>query len=269
MYSFMSNKPFVLLQAALTPSEIIAEDNPICIYIDAIRASATVVSFFDMGVKQLRLCEDEEKILAEDETIDRDKYLICAEDVPGDCAPMADCSPSVIGVRAMNMLKDRMILFHTTNGTRGILQLYGKGIHDIYVGTVLNMDAVVKRVVNRAIEERRPICIVDSGRYDCRIATLDDAYCTAKLASRIIDLLKEKNCPYELMDPIKICLHLLNGFENTFEAYKASSTAIKCAAHISTEDVAMCASENISRFVPYVSSIDRHGCVIIDADIER
>ena len=261
----MSNKPFVLLQAALTPSEVIAKDNPICIYIDAIRASATIVSFFDMGAKQIRLCEDEEKILAEDPSIDRDQYLICAEDVPGDRAPLADCSPSVIGVRAMNMLGGRTILFHTTNGTRGILQLYSKGIHDIFVGTVLNMNAVVDAVVEKAIREERPICIVDSGRHDCTIATLDDAYCTAKLAARIIMVLKERNCPYELMDPVKICLHLLNGYENTFDAYKQSSTAIKCAAHISTEDVAMCASENISAVVPLVSRIDRFGCVIIDA----
>lgn len=260
----MENKKFLLLQAALTPHEVIEKDNPVCIYIDAIRASATMVTFFEKGAQKVRLCMDEERILREDHSIERSQYIVCAEDVPGGKTPLADCSPAVIDVSQMNNIEGKTVLFHSTNGALGIIKLYDKNVRDIFVGTVLNLDAVVACAVKKALDENRPLCIVDSGRHDCTIATLDDAYCTAKIAQKIIAELDKQGIPYELMDPIKIVLHLLPGFQDTFDAYKQSSTAIKCAAQISVEDVRLCAQENVSAMVPYVSGIDAFGCVIID-----
>lgn len=255
----------MLLQAAFTPSEVLAQENPVCVYIDAIRASATMVTFFEKGVIQIRLCRDEELVLAQDTSIKRNEYIVCAEDVPGDRAPMADCSPAVIGVQALGDLIGKKVLFHSTNGTLGILKIFGNNLEDIYIGTVLNRSAVIQVALEHALSENRPLCIVNSGRWDCTIATLDDAYCTAKLAQTAIDILKKRNIPYELMDPVKIALHLLPAYKDTYDAYIQSSTAIKCAAHIPPEDVAACAADDISRHVPRVRGLDSFGCILIDS----
>ena len=260
----MDNK-FLVMQAALTPAQVIEKDNPVCIYIDAIRASATMVTFFEKGIKRIRLCMDEVDILKRDASIDRSRYIVCAEDVPGGKTLLADCSPAVVDVQAMENVAGKTVLFHTTNGALGIIKLFEKNIRDVFVGTVLNLDAVVSCAMDKALHENRPLCIVDSGRHDCTIATLDDAYCTAKIAQKAIGELEKRKIPYELMDPIKIVLHLLPGFKDTFDAYKQSSTAIKCAANISEEDVRLCAQENVSKMVPYVSGIDDFGCVVIEA----
>ncbi len=260
----MSNQKFMLLQAALTPSEVLPSERPVCVYVDAIRASATMVTFFEKGISQIRLCKDEEEVLRNDKSIDRRKYVVCAEDVPGDRAPMADCSPAVIGVHAMENLEGKKVLFHSTNGTLGIQKLFEKDLTDIYIGTVLNQSAVMRVALEHALSENRPICIVDSGRWNCTIATLDDAYCTAKLAQTAIDILKQRNIPYELMDPVKIVLHLLPHFKDTYDAYIQSSTAIKCAAHIPPADVAACSADDISNCVPRVYGVDEFGCVLID-----
>lgn len=265
MNEMKQDQKFLLLQTALAPHEVIAEENPVCIYIDAIRASATVVTFFEQGVSQIRLCKDEEEILEKDTSIDRRRYVVCAEDVPGDKAPLADCSPSVIGVHDMGDLTGKTVLFHTTNGTLGIQIVYEKEVKDIYVGTVLNLEAVVNVALEHALSENRPLCIVDSGRWDCRVATLDDAYATAKLAERIVGILEDRDIPYELMDGTKIVLHLLPAYQNTYDAFIQSSTAIKCAQHIPPADVAACSQENISTHTPKVTGIDEFGCVIVES----
>lgn len=209
----MDNEKFLLVQAAFTPSEVIEKDNPVCIYIDAIRASATIVTFFSKGAERVRLCMDEESILKQDPSINRSRYIVCAEDIPGGKTPLADCSPAVVDVRALENVTGRTVLFHSTNGALGIIKLFEKHICDVFVGTVLNLDAVVHRAMDKALAEGRPLCIVDSGRHDCTIATLDDAYCTAKIAQKVIVELKRRSIPYELMDPVKIALHLLPGFK--------------------------------------------------------
>jgi len=262
--SGMSNQKFMLLQAAFTPSEVLSSEHPVCVYVDAIRASATMVTFFEKGISQIRLCGDEEAVLAKDTSIDRRKYVVCVEDVPGDRAPMADCSPAVIGVQAMEHLEGKKVLFHSTNGTLGIQRLFEKDLKDIYVGTVLNRSAVMHVALEHALAENRPLCIVDSGRWNCTIATLDDAYCTAKLAQTAIGVLKQRNIPYELMDPVKIVLHLLPQFKDNYDAYIQSSTAIKCAAHIPPADVAACSADDISNCVPRVYGVDEFGCILID-----
>lgn len=253
-----------MLEVVFIPSEIRHDQAPVCVLVDAIRASGTTVTFFDKGCSQVLLTSDEKKSLEIDKKIIEESYCICAERVEGDKAELAHVSPSIGEINALDSLNDRKVLFRTTNGTLGVHNLQKLGIDEIYIGTMLNRDAVMKAALNRAKELSTGVSIVCAGRGNGTIYCIDDTYCSGKLVESSLNIADEMGIELNVQDSAKIALNMLNSYKNTVDAFEKSATG-QIMRNVHTEiDIILCAQDNISSAVPKVSGVDKYGHIIID-----
>ncbi|HJA71703.1 MAG TPA: 2-phosphosulfolactate phosphatase [Candidatus Lachnoclostridium stercoravium] len=254
----------LLIETAFIPGEACLEGQSICVVIDAIRASGTIVTLFQQRCGQILLTEDESRSIEEDDRIRLENYCICAEREEGDRAALAEVSPSLADIHKMGDLKGRNILFRTTNGTRGIRALYGRGVENILVGSLLNADAVMETAVSMAVSKELGICLVSAGRHNGRISCIDDSYSCGRLAETGVKYAKKQGIPVELADSSKIALRLASTFTDGKEAFSMSATG-QIMRNVNSEiDILLCAEENISNMVPLVTGVDRNGHVIIN-----
>lgn len=254
----------LLFETAFIPTEACLEGQSVCVVIDAIRASATIVTLFQQGSGKILLTEDESQSIKEASIIQAENYCICAEREEGDKAALAEVSPSLADIHKMGFLNGRNILFRTTNGTRGIRALYSRGIQNILVGCLLNAEAVMAKAVSIAMAQNMGICLVGAGRHNGRIPCIDDTYSCGRLIQSGMDYTENHKIPIELADSSKIALKLIAAFESPEEAFSKSATGQIMRNVHSEIDIVLCAKENISKEVPVVTGVDSNGHVIIE-----
>lgn len=254
----------LLFETAFIPGEACLEGQSVCVVIDAIRASATIVTFFQQGCGRILLTEDEGQSIKDNPHIQAENYCICAEREEGDKAALAEVSPSLADIHEMGFLNGRNILFRTTNGTRGIRALYNRGIQNILVGSLLNAEAVMAKAVSMAVDKDMGICLVSAGRHNGRIPCIDDTYSCGRLIERGMRYAESRNIPVELADSSKIALKLTAAYDNPEDAFSKSATGQIMRNVHSEIDIELCAKENISEMAPVVTGIDDNGHVIIE-----
>lgn len=255
------------LEAVFIPSELRRDSAPVCVLVDAIRASSTIITFFAQGSGCIFLTRDEESSITTDCRITQEDYCICAECVEGDKAELAHVSPSLAEIQRLGYLNDKKVLFRTTNGSLGVHILHQQGIQEIYIGSMLNRDAVMQAAIQRAQELSTGVCIVCAGRGNGTIYCIDDAYCSGKLVESGIAFAKKEGIVLDLQDSAKIALGLLQAYPSTQEAFAQSATG-QIMRNIQTEiDITLCARDNIFDVVPNVTGCDSYGHIMIEKEI--
>jgi 2-phosphosulfolactate phosphatase len=254
----------IRVEAVFIPKEINSARRPVCVLVDAIRASSTIVTLFEKGFKQILLTSDEVKSTLLDKRIIAENFCICAEKVEGTKADSADVSPSLADLRCFPDGEGRKVLFRTTNGTEGIRNISARGIGDIFVGSMLNRDALARAVVRRAVQTKAGICFAAAGRENGNIYCIDDVYCCASLIIAVLEYAKENGYDVELFDSAKIALNMAGYYKTVEEAFSQSATGEVMRRSGSEEDIYLCAQGNISSIVPKVTGIDEFGHVVVD-----
>lgn len=256
------------LEAALIPPEIGGSVSPVCILIDALRASSTIVTCFEQGADKILLTEDEKSVMENNEAVRRRAgYCICAERVEGDKAKLADMSPSLADVKQFGPLNGKKVLFRTTNGTRGVYHLWRKGAREIYIGSMLNRDEVTKAAMQRAKALETGLCIVCAGRENGTIYCIDDTYCAGKLLESVRRWEEEWGWQIEWQDSAKLVKNMVSAYRDTEDAFAQSATGQIMRNVHSEIDIRLCAQDNISRVVPRISGIDKTRCIIVERNI--
>lgn len=253
----------IKIEAAFIPKEVCKQHDPICILIDAVRASCTIATFFHKGAEEIILVDSEEAYLRSHPEADSPAYCICAEKLDGSRADLAEVSPSLCELRTYDSFAGRKVLFRTTNGTVGVRTIRSTGLQEILIGSMLNCDAVAKAAVDLAIEKQTGICTVCAGREHGEIYCIDDTYCAAAILRSIEACCASRGIRAEVQDSAKIAYQLLEKYSGTQEAYAASASgAIMRNIHME-EDLALCAQKNITEVVPQVLKVDSEGNVVL------
>lgn len=253
----------IKIEAAFIPKEVCRQHNPICILIDAVRASCTIAAFFHKGAEEIILVDSEEAYVGHHPEAAGPAYCICAEKPDGSRAELAEVSPSLCALRTYPSFQGRKILFRTTNGTVGVRTIRAAGLQEILIGSMLNCDAVAKAAVDLAIEKQTGICTVCAGREQGRIYCIDDTYCAAVLLRSIEAYAASRGIAAEAQDSAKIAFQLLEKYSGAQEAYAASASgAIMRKIHME-EDLVLCAEKNVTEVVPQVVKVDSEGNVVL------
>jgi 2-phosphosulfolactate phosphatase len=107
-------------------------------------------------------------------------------------------------------LKDRVIIFTSSNGTRAVADLV-MAPH-VYLGSFLNASAVVKKSLEAARTSAYDILVVCAGREE-KFA-IDDAYCAGYLVSQIMASLPA-SADFELGDGAQASLGIYGYYRDT------------------------------------------------------
>ena len=239
-------------EVCFLPSEATRQPAPVAVLIDVISATTTVVTLLDRGCSEVVLARREDRAgLTELRT--RLGALVCAEDQFGAGAADSDLSPSPSRLHGLD-LRDRRVILYTTNGTLAAERLREVGVEHVLIGSLRNGAAVMAAAVERARKLDRSISLVCAGREECRIPSLDDAYCAAVLLRHGQGLAEAAGEPVTIMESGKIAQHAASAFAGPYEALDQSTSAwIVRNQRGSPADVDFCAEVDVSQTVPVLT----------------
>lgn len=249
--------------AYFIPKEVCMDHNPVCILIDAVRASCTIATFFDKKAESVILIEDEYAYFKSHPEATKNPYCLSAEKKDGSRADLAEVSPSLIELKTRPSYEGKHILFRTTNGTVGVRSLRELGAEDILIGSMLNCDAVAKAAVDLAIKKNTGVCTVCAGREDGQIYCIDDTYCSGVLIRSMKAYAESIGWEPELQDAAKIACGMQRLYKDAEEAYRCSGTGEIMRRLSQEEDLVLCARHNITDVVPYLDKVNEDGSIAL------
>ena len=243
-----------------------AGEGRVCIMLDVLRASSTMLAMFEAGAQELRLAETPEAALALADGR-RDDFWICGErqalKVEG-----FDYGNSPAEVSAAD-LSGRDILYVTSNGTGALRSLAGAPV--VLVGSPRNEVAVVRQALREAAARACNILIVCAGDQAGYGISLEDAFVAGMLVERLVRLNPRRVTPEDgnadagalALDDSAIVAHRL------FRSYLGPSTMSSSGPvppHATSETVLTMFSEARSgRHLPSVGlGADLEYCAEID-----
>lgn len=240
-------RPVTPVAVAFLPSEANGSGGQVCIVVDVLRASSTMVVLFGRGCSTIRLARQ----VVDARRVARGgvaHLFLCGEDASGRRARGFQASPSPHRLEQVD-LKGRSVVLYTTNGTAATFAARAAGARGVLVGSLLNARACVEQA---AAEARRWACgitIVCAGREKNASIALDDAYCAGYMVAQLLDL-DGKSRRFALHDSAVVAHKLLGAFASPMDALRASSSGRVVTAIGDEDDIAYCSRVDTSEIVP-------------------
>jgi 2-phosphosulfolactate phosphatase len=208
---------------AFTPVETVRVRT--AIVVDVLRATSTIVQALDAGYRRVFCCSEVEEARALREGLNG---AVLAGERRAQAIPGFDLGNSPR--EFVRPLGEQLVLT-TTNGTRAVVA--AAAVSDaVFVGSLLNLGAVSRAVVERA-EDVAVVCAGVEG-----VFSLDDAYC----AGRIVEALGG-----DRTDAAEAAVRIANSFPTAEEGLRAAQNPRQEGLD---EDIAWCAQENVCAVVP-------------------
>jgi 2-phosphosulfolactate phosphatase len=249
-------------EVAFLPQEVRAVPAPVCVVIDVLRASSTIVTLLEKGCSEIVLTSDVEQTLAGHPDYRTDGTFVCAEDEAGNVAEHADFSPSLAAIHKREIRGKRVIL-RTTNGTVAAQTLWNVGVEHVLIGCMHNAEAVMYEAVRLARRLNKDVTIACAGRENGRITALDDVYTAGVLLQYGKKAAEEFGVKPVLRDSAKIAMHLNAAYADTMEAFADSGSGETMRRIQCVEDMAICAKRNVSTLTPMLMAHEKNGNLLV------
>jgi 2-phosphosulfolactate phosphatase len=215
------------VHVAFTPGE--QTPAPVGIVVDVLRATSTICQALASGYGRVLCCAEIEEARA-----------LAATEGPAKLAGERRLEP-VEGFDFGNSPREledgaaaKTLILTTTNGTR-LLVAAAERFEQVYVGSLLNLDAVAA-AARESGEDVAVLCAGVLGEL-----ALDDAYCAGRIAEALGG---------EPEDSARAAILLARSFPNAIEGLGASRSAANLRCHGLEADVERCARENDLEVVP-------------------
>jgi 2-phosphosulfolactate phosphatase len=217
----------VRVHVAFTPGE--QTPAPVGIVVDVLRATSTMTQALAAGYRRVLCCAeiDEARALATTEGPAKLAGERRLEHIEG--FDFGNSPSEVAGQPAAETL-----ILSTTNGTRLLVDAAAR-FDRVYVGSLLNLDAVV-RAARETGEDVAVLCAGVLGQL-----TLDDAYCAGRIAEALGG---------EPADSATVAIRLARSFGSALEGLGASWSAANLRRHGLEADLEWCARESVLDVVP-------------------
>lgn len=219
------------------------------VVIDVLRASSTMVTALHNGAKGVIPVGDMGDASKISQNLDSDHYLLSGEK-DGVKIEGYDLGNSPLDY-TMEKVKNKTIIFNTTNGTKAIKR---SGLaEEVVIGSFLNLNTIVEYL--RSIGN--DIALVCAG-WRGRLA-LEDLLC----AGNIITELANGSLPEYVQDGAKVAFGLYEKIgDDIEEEIKNSNYAIRLKDIVSEDDLAYCCQRNKLQVLPVMKEgiiSDFHG----------
>ncbi len=244
----------------------------LCVVIDVLRATSTLVSMMEAGTPRVTLAPSILEALSHAERTD-ERPLVCGES--GGLPPAGfDLGNSPREFR-LDTVRGRQIAFCTSNGTRAMGQVDQAPV--VLAGSLLNASAVVRTAVEEARRKGLDIAFICSGDYLGSKFAIDDAFCAAYLVTRVQQLAGAGDVSLDESAVAAIRMYQCYLWEAgvsdmmapppkdvILKAFWESHNAQVLRAVGLSEDVEYCAQIDISDKVPRLSA--ENGALVLVAD---
>ena len=216
----------------------------VCIVIDVLRATSTLVVLIEKGVKEVVVCGT----LAEARRVARRTgYLLCGE-VNSLPPPGFDYGNSPSEFTALDLGGRSAVLF-TTNGTRTLRRV--AGAQAILVGALLNRRAVASAALAEAAGADRGIAIVCAGLGHGHYFSLEDTYAAGALVDSLLAEGKAAGLRPRLWDDALAALRLYRSYRGRALGCFRQAEHGRSLIDLGLEhDLEFCARTDVSTAVP-------------------
>jgi len=261
-------KTKLLINTVLVPAEAEKiEPEGVCIVIDVLRASSTIVTLMSMGCQKLYTVETIEEAISLAQTKDlmllgeRDgiplkgvdygnspvaqtKDLMLLGERDGIPLKGVDYGNSPAEISKAQLAKKEAVLT-TTNGTKAIARAAQKAAA-VLVGCFLNASACCQKASELAKDyeaEINIICAGEKGKF-----ALDDAFCAGYLIQNLLSLNSANET--ELSDAALACHKLYASYSDILTAFSDSSSGKRLIQLDFIEDLSFCSRIDTTSAVP-------------------
>lgn len=229
------------LDVALVPGQSRTWLRTVCVVVDELRASSTIVTLLDMGCPSLMLTAS----LADARRLAHVHDSLLAGERHGLTPRGFDFNNSPSELRGADV-RGRSIVLSTSNGTRVLASLQAQPA--VLVGCLLNARACATSAVALAesLDARLGVvCAGQGGRF-----ALDDAIAAGAIVARALEALAARRIPVRLSDAARAALKLRAGYRHPVTALRQSASGRLVRELGAGADVEVCARAESSTTVP-------------------
>ncbi|MDY6893665.1 MAG: 2-phosphosulfolactate phosphatase [Chloroflexota bacterium] len=178
----------------------------VCAVIDVLRATSTITVALSSGAVAVYPCLDIDEAMKSAASFNKGSCLLGGEDM-GKRIPGFDLGNSPLEYREPGVVRDKHIVFYTSNGTGAIRKAYLACKRPVYIAALLNVSAISSVMVRAAVNRRaRGIAIICSGRYGNPSA--EDMFCAGLIVEKIGNELHQEGIVAQMMDGATIAAGL-------------------------------------------------------------
>jgi 2-phosphosulfolactate phosphatase len=243
------------IDVAFLPSLLREPERYVCVVVDVLRASSSLVVLFERGVEEVLPAASipEARRLARE----RPHYILCGE--RGGFPPRGFQYGNSPAEFAQLDLAGRRVILCTTNGTKALARV--KTAPLVLVGALLNASAAAKAAAEAAAERGLGVAIVCSGEEGGTAVALDDVVGAGAIVDAVLSGgrgARSRRAPVrarpELSDGALAALTIYRtGRAHGHSALRGSRHARDLESLGLSEDVAFCARRDAFTAVPCLS----------------
>jgi 2-phosphosulfolactate phosphatase len=180
----------VIVSVAMNPRALGAVDRRVCVVLDVLRASSTMLAMFEAGAQELLLAESPDAALALADG-KRDELWLCGER-GGLKVEGFDYGNSPAEVSEAD-LSEREVIFVTSNGTGALRSVASAPL--VLVGSPRNEVAVVRLARREALARGCDILLLCAGDQNVAGVSLEDTFVAGMLVERLVKLSPHRITP--------------------------------------------------------------------------
>ncbi|MGI6513076.1 MAG: 2-phosphosulfolactate phosphatase [Syntrophomonadaceae bacterium] len=218
-------------------------DNTVCLLIDVLRGSSTIVSLLDNGCRWVYTVAEEEHA----RQLGAQRRMVTSGEWQGRKLPGFDMDNSPAEAKKYPV-KGRDVALCTSNGTRAIDK--AKGCVNLFIASLLNAGACAGAGLTAAQAASCGITIVCAGQYGKFV--LDDAYCAGYLLQELEDLAGYRGLKLRISDASRAAKALLAAYPDARTAFLESASGQVLLQEGGREDFECCLQINTSEVVPHM-----------------
>jgi len=198
----------VRLDVALLPSLLREPETSVCLVIDALRASSSIVTILAGGAKEIVVADG----LAAARRIAREeprRYLLAGEEygLPPRGFDYGN-SPSDFDQAD---LRRRRVVLATTNGTRALRRLAPSPL--VLVGSLLNASPATRALLSESEARGLDAALVCSGMERGKALSLEDTFVAGAIVHRALDEARGRDIALEPADGALAAYHLYRSYQ--------------------------------------------------------
>lgn len=168
------------IEVAFTPALLTDPEGKVCLVIDVLRATSSLVTMFGRGLAEAIVVESIEE--ARRESAKRPGWLLCGE--AGGLAPEGfDHGNSPSEFNQLD-LSGRRAIVATTNGTMALARASACPV--VLVAALLNLRAAARAALREAAIGGRDIAVLCAGNSRARHFSLEDAFCAGAVVDELV-----------------------------------------------------------------------------------
>jgi 2-phosphosulfolactate phosphatase len=239
--SYFIGARYMRVDVAFVAGKVPDPQSRVCVVIDALRATSTLVTMFARGLESALVVGS--LVEARRQAKVRPGWLLCGEKRSLPPAGF-DYGNSPVEFSTLE-LSGKSAVFTTTNGTRALLQ--ASGCSAVFAGALLNLTAVTRAAGQEANRSGKSLLIQCAGDDGGRTFNLEDAFC----GGAMVDLLATRPGPVGLTDAARAARRLYRSYRgSTLVAFRQAAHGAGLRRVGLGEDVTFCAQQDRYRVVP-------------------